>query len=337
VLACAWLAWRDNALKLRRARVITQRVVGKWANRRLAAGFARWHLFTEEHKLQVRQATSVLSHWIHRVQHQAFDQWHEHAHAAARSRGILRRIGLRWMHRDAAAGFFSWRDNARRSKRAANLTQRVVLHWTHRACASAFDSWLAHCQSRRQAALAQPLSAQVESLQDMLRAKDRARMLLLERFEQRHAAIQSESASKLLRTVCAKILRYWRHRLLADAWDAWMEHHYAERGDGSLAAGTADSGSEALLVQLAATRRRVVRWQLLCLALLLGALALAAAMLVTHAHKVATRCVELDCERWSGRGGALSAGSHSVLGAWGRSARSILALMADLYSHIWSA
>ena len=45
-----------------------------------------------------------------------------------------------------------------------------------------------------------------------------------------------------------------------------MEHRCAERGDGSLAAGTVDSGSEALLLQLAATRRRVVRWQLLCLA-----------------------------------------------------------------------
>ena len=75
-------------------------------------------------KQVMKSAAKVVGHWLHRGLALAYETWHEHAHAQARMRGILKRIAERWLHRDVAVSFMSWKENADKQKRAEYITSR---------------------------------------------------------------------------------------------------------------------------------------------------------------------------------------------------------------------
>ena len=77
-----------------------------------------------EQKHLMKSAAKVVGHWLHRTLALAYETWHEHAHAQARMRGILKRIAERWLHRDVAVSFMSWKENADKQKRAEYITSR---------------------------------------------------------------------------------------------------------------------------------------------------------------------------------------------------------------------
>ena len=136
-MAQAWYLWHEFCQEARRLRVVTMRVVMRWANGTLAKALEKWY----DELVRARKARKAALMWRNHVLARGWRSWCMMVLDRKRLRALASKCIGRWKHRVQAMAWLMWEDSVRAAKRKRALAARAIGRWRNRALAHAWDRW----------------------------------------------------------------------------------------------------------------------------------------------------------------------------------------------------
>ena len=109
----------------KKRRVAVARSLGRWANQKLSAAFARWYEMQQEAKKQQVAVQRTLGRWVNQKLSAAFTRWYEMQQEMKEQRVAIRRAAGRWLNQKLSSAVMTWREVLQEQRRLRVALQRT--------------------------------------------------------------------------------------------------------------------------------------------------------------------------------------------------------------------
>ena len=204
----AWVEWHTEAMRVR------SYYAARWLNGLLSKTFVAWAALAARDARLRERCRAIAVRIARRTEVVVLQEWHRYVGEA---RSYMRAALARWLNEALNAALEAWHRYAAEARRFQRLGRLVLGRYTNALCAKVLLAWagLASGEGERRRQSTQQALAFLSGRNDLI---------LRQRFE---AWVRAIRAAKREREQTTRgVLVRVRNRLVAMAWNRWLELHY---------------------------------------------------------------------------------------------------------------